>query len=191
MPGKGQLQLTGQLGDVMQESARAALTFLRANGERFGICGVDFDKIDIHVHVPEGAVPKDGPSAGITMMTALASALSGRGVLPGIAMTGEITLRGRVLPIGGLREKLLAALRAGVKTVIVPEKNRDSLTEVPDDIKNALKIIHVRTADEVLRYALEPVPARFCEKGETGEKGEDANAVVLTEGEELHGTVCH
>ena len=178
LPGKGNLQLTGQLGDVMQESAHAALTFVRANAERLGIDPGCFEKLDLHVHVPEGAVPKDGPSAGIALMTALASALSGAEVRPRLAMTGEITLRGRVLPIGGLREKLLAAVRAGVTTVLLPEKNREDLFDVPDEIKKALRIEFVSTADEVLRAALAAPPAY-------------AAAPMPGIKEEPHAAVCH
>ena len=178
LPGKGNLQLTGQLGDVMQESAHAALTFVRANAERLGIDPGCFEKLDLHVHVPEGAVPKDGPSAGIALMTALASALSGAEVRPRLAMTGEITLRGRVLPIGGLREKLLAAVRAGVTTVLLPEKNREDLFDVPDEVKKALRIEFVSTADEVLRAALAAPPAY-------------AAAPMPGIKEEPHAAVCH
>ena len=178
LPGKGNLQLTGQLGDVMQESAHAALTFVRANAERLGIDPGCFEKLDLHVHVPEGAVPKDGPSAGIALMTALASALSGAEVRPRLAMTGEITLRGRVLPIGGLREKLLAAVRAGVTTVLLPEKNREDLFDVPDEIKKALRIEFVSTADEVLRSALAS-PNAYAAAPMPGIK------------EEPHAAVCH
>ena len=178
LPGKGNLQLTGQLGDVMQESAHAARTFVRANAERLGIDPGCFEKLDLHVHVPEGAVPKDGPSAGIALMTALASALSGAEVRPRLAMTGEITLRGRVLPIGGLREKLLAAVRAGVTTVLLPEKNREDLFDVPDEIKKALRIEFVSTADEVLRSALAS-PNAYAAAPMPGIK------------EEPHAAVCH
>ncbi len=178
LPGKGNLQLTGQLGDVMQESAHAALTFVRANAERLGIDPGCFEKLDLHVHVPEGAVPKDGPSAGIALMTALASALSGAEVRPRLAMTGEITLRGRVLPIGGLREKLLAAVRAGVTTVLLPEKNREDLFDVPDEVKKALRIEFVSTADEVLRSALAS-PNTYAAAPMPGIK------------EEPHAAVCH
>lgn len=178
LPGKGNLQLTGQLGDVMQESAHAALTFVRANAERLGIDPGCFEKLDLHVHVPEGAVPKDGPSAGIALMTALASALSGAEVRPRLAMTGEITLRGRVLPIGGLREKLLAAVRAGVTTVLLPEKNREDLFDVPDEVKKALRIEFVSTADEVLRSALAS-PNAYAAAPMPGIK------------EEPHAAVCH
>lgn len=158
LKGTGQLQLTGKLGDVMQESARAAITCIRAHAEELGLPS-DFNQhFDIHIHVPEGAVPKDGPSAGISMLTAVASALTGIPVKAGLAMTGEITLRGRVLPIGGLREKLLAAVRAGITTVILPEQNRNDVSEVPSDIIECLDIIHVSRSEEVLRNALVRMP---------------------------------
>lgn len=156
--GSGQILLTGKLGEVMQESAKAALTFVHANVETLGIDEKLFKEKDIHLHVPEGAVPKDGPSAGITMATAIASALSGIPVKGSVAMTGEITLRGRVLPIGGLREKLLAAVRAGMTTVLIPAQNRKDLEEVPEEIKGALKIICVSDAMEVLEQALVSMP---------------------------------
>lgn len=161
LKGTGQIQLTGQLGDVMKESAKTAITCIRANSEKLGLQDDFIQKTDIHIHVPEGAVPKDGPSAGIAMMTAVASALTGIPVQAGYAMTGEITLRGRVLPIGGLREKLLAAVRAGITTVILPEKNRKDLADVPSDITDKLTIIFVGRADEVLEYALVRLPDRF------------------------------
>lgn len=154
LSGTGKIQLTGQLGNVMQESAQAAITCIR---ERAGALELDSDfygKTDIHIHLPEGAIPKDGPSAGITLFTAVASALTGIPVRAGLAMTGEITLRGRVLPIGGLREKLLAAVRAGIDTVLIPEKNRKDLRDVPQDILDALELVCVDTADEVLEHAL-------------------------------------
>ena len=154
MKGTGQLQLTGQLGDVMQESARAAITCIRERADKLGLDSDFFGKTDIHIHIPEGAVPKDGPSAGISLLTAVASALTGIPVRSGLAMTGEITLRGRVLPIGGLREKLLAAVRAGIGTVLVPEKNRKDAAEVPKDILDRLNIVFVTDADEVLRASL-------------------------------------
>jgi ATP-dependent Lon protease len=155
VPGKGQLILTGQLGDVMKESASAALSVVRARTERLGI-DLDFlQKLDVHLHVPEGATPKDGPSAGIAMATALVSVLTKIPVRADVAMTGEITLRGRVLPIGGLKEKLLAALRGGIRTVIVPEENRKDLVDIPRSVTQALKIVPARWIDEVLDLALE------------------------------------
>lgn len=160
LSGTGQLQLTGQLGDVMQESAKAAITCIRARCDMLGLSNDFNQKTDLHIHVPEGAVPKDGPSAGIAMLTAVASALTGIPVKAKIAMTGEITLRGRVLPIGGLREKLLAAVSAGITTVLLPEKNRVNVSEVPREITDRLRIIYVNTADEVLKNALEHMPER-------------------------------
>lgn len=156
--GSGQIQLTGKLGDVMQESARAAITFLRAHASELGL-DEDFNReLDIHIHVPEGAVPKDGPSAGIAMLTAVASALTRIPVRAGVAMTGEITLRGRVLPIGGLREKLLAAARAGINTVLLPAQNRKDIEEVPKDVVDSLRIIFVNDAFAVLKNALMYMP---------------------------------
>jgi ATP-dependent Lon protease len=155
MPGKGKLTLTGQLGDVMKESATAALSYVRANAERFGISRNFIEDSDIHIHVPAGAMPKDGPSAGVTMLSALVSLLTGVRVRHDVAMTGEITLRGRVLPIGGLKEKVLAAHRAGIKRVIVPERNRADLDEVPDEIKKSLKFVFASKMDQVIEAALE------------------------------------
>lgn len=154
MAGKGSVRLTGQLGDVMKESIEAALSYTRAHATEFGIDSKVFENNDIHVHVPEGATPKDGPSAGIAMMTSLVSALTGNPVRKDIAMTGEITLRGKVLPIGGLKEKLLAALRAGVKTVLIPYDNQKDLEEIPQKVKDGLQIIPVKEAETVLEYAL-------------------------------------
>jgi len=154
MPGKGNLTLTGQLGDVMQESAQAALSYARANAKHLGIRVKDFDQLDIHIHVPEGAVPKDGPSAGITIATALISALSRRPVHRDVAMTGEITLRGRVLPIGGLREKVMAAHRAGLKTVLLPQQNAKDLVEIPHRVRRDLNLVLVNRMDDVLPVAL-------------------------------------
>ncbi|ORU94246.1 MAG: endopeptidase La [Cycloclasticus sp. symbiont of Bathymodiolus heckerae] len=156
--GKGKLTLTGKLGDVMQESIQAALTVVRSRADSLGIKSDFYQKNDIHVHVPEGATPKDGPSAGIGMCTALVSSLTGIPVLADVAMTGEITLRGEVLPIGGLKEKLLAALRGGITTVIIPHQNKKDLTDMPANIKQNLNIIPVRWIDEVLTVALEKVP---------------------------------
>ncbi|MEQ8736250.1 MAG: endopeptidase La [Rhodospirillaceae bacterium] len=154
MPGKGQVTLTGKLGDVMKESIQAARSFVRSRALVYGIKPRVFEKNDIHLHVPEGATPKDGPSAGVGMCTSIVSALTGIPVRKDIAMTGEITLRGRVLPIGGLKEKLLAALRGGIKTVLIPKENEKDLEEIPDNVKRDLKIIPVSTADEVLEKAL-------------------------------------
>jgi ATP-dependent Lon protease len=152
--GKGSLLLTGQLGDIMQESAQAALSYARSRADDYGFDDVDFDKIDIHVHVPEGAVPKDGPSAGITIATALISALSGRAVNHLVTMTGEITLRGRVLPIGGLREKALAAHRAGLKTILVPKKNDRDMVDVPKHLMRDMRFVFVENMDQVVPVAL-------------------------------------
>jgi ATP-dependent Lon protease len=154
MPGKGQLILTGQLGDVMQESVKAAHTVVRSRSERLGLDPDFHQKFDVHVHVPEGATPKDGPSAGVAMVTALVSILSGVAIRSDVAMTGEITLRGRVLPIGGLKEKLLAALRGGIKTVIIPEENRKDLADIPRNVTQGLEIIPVKWIDQVLDIAL-------------------------------------
>jgi len=156
MDGKGSLTLTGQLGDVMQESAQAALSYARSHAMDLGIGDIDFEKVDIHIHVPEGAVPKDGPSAGITMATALISALIQRPVHHEVAMTGEITLRGRVLPIGGLKEKVLAAHRAGIRTVLLPKQNRKDLSEIPSRVRRDLKFVFVERMEEVLPVALLP-----------------------------------
>jgi ATP-dependent Lon protease len=162
VPGKGKHNVTGQLGDVMKESIQAAMSVVRSRSRILGIAADFYEKNDIHVHVPEGAIPKDGPSAGIGMCTGLVSALTGIEVRADVAMTGEITLRGEVLPIGGLKEKLLAAHRGGIKTVIIPEENRRDLTEIPDNIKDNLDIHPVKWVDEVLELALarkpEPLP---------------------------------
>ena len=156
LPGNGKLELTGSLGDVMKESAKAAVSYVRAHAEELGIAPDFVQKTDLHIHVPEGAIPKDGPSAGVTMITALASELSGRAVRRDIAMTGEITLRGKVLPIGGLREKTMAAARAGIHTVLFPEKNIPDLSELDPNVRSHLNLIPVKTADEVLKIALTP-----------------------------------
>ena len=154
MPGKGKLELTGKLGDVMKESMHAAKSFVRSRCLEFGIIPPVFEKKDIHIHVPEGATPKDGPSAGIGMVTAIVSALTNTPVKKDVAMTGEVTLSGRVLPIGGLKEKLLAALRGGIKTAIIPAENEKDLKEIPDNVKQGLKIIPVKHVEEVLKIAL-------------------------------------
>jgi ATP-dependent Lon protease len=166
MPGKGKHSITGQLGDVMKESIQAALSVVRSRAAVLGINPEVFDKKDIHVHVPEGAIPKDGPSAGIGMCTALVSALTGIPVRADVAMTGEITLRGEVLPIGGLKEKLLAAHRGGIKVVLIPHENERDLTEIPDNIKDKLDIRTVRWIDEVLEVALTRQPEPLEENPE-------------------------
>lgn len=186
MPGKGNVSHTGKLGDVMQESVQAARSYVRSRMAVFGVSRKFFDKRDIHVHVPEGATPKDGPSAGVAMCTSIVSSLTGIPVRRDVAMTGEITLRGRVLPIGGLKEKLLAAHRGGITTVLIPRDNEKDLVEIPDNVKKGLEIIPVGTVDEVLSEALsrEPVPI---------ELEEDDDEVVSTEGGEKksEGVVTH
>jgi ATP-dependent Lon protease len=163
VPGKGAIIRTGTLGDVMKESIEAARTVVRSRAQRFGIKAEAFEKNDIHIHVPEGATPKDGPSAGIGMTTALVSAFTGIPVRADVAMTGEITLRGEVLPIGGLKEKLLAAHRGGIKTVLIPEQNVKDLAEIPDNVKNKLEIVPVRWIEKVLEIALERQPQAITE----------------------------
>ena len=154
MPGKGRMTVTGNLKDVMKESISAASSYVRSRATHFGIEPPLFEKTDVHIHVPEGATPKDGPSAGVAMATAIVSVLTGIPIRNDIAMTGEVTLRGRVLPIGGLKEKLLAALRSGVKTVLIPKDNAKDLADIPDNVKSALEIIPVSTVDEVLALTL-------------------------------------
>ena len=170
MPGKGKFNYTGQLGDVMKESIQAALTVVRSRARVLGIKSDFNENQDIHIHVPEGATPKDGPSAGISMCTALVSALTEIPVRAEVAMTGEITLRGEVLPIGGLKEKLLAAHRGGITTVVIPSENEKDLTEIPDNIKDKLKIIPVRWIDQVLEVALSHQPSPLEEESEEGAK---------------------
>jgi ATP-dependent Lon protease len=185
MPGSGKSTYTGKLGDVMQESVQAAVSYVRAKSLHFGIKQNLFEKRDIHVHVPEGATPKDGPSAGVAMCTAIVSVLTGIPVRKDVAMTGEITLRGRVLPIGGLKEKLLAALRGGMKTVLIPKENEKDLAEIPDNVKRGLTIKPVDTVDEVLANALtRPVapiewePEREAVPVETKPKADEAGVVT-------------
>ena len=156
MPGKGEFLLTGQLGDVMKESAQAGISYIRSVASRYNIDPEFFQKNDLHIHIPEGAVPKDGPSAGITMATAMLSAITGTPVKANIAMTGEITLRGRVLPIGGLKEKLLAAKSAGIEKVLIPCENQADVAEMDQEITEGLEIIGVNTMEEVLQQALAP-----------------------------------
>ncbi len=165
LPGKGRMQATGTLGDVMKESIDAARSYVRSRSASMGVTPPTFDKRDIHVHVPEGGTPKDGPSAGIAMTTAIVSVLTGIPIKRDVAMTGEVTLRGRVLPIGGLKEKLLAALRAGIKTVLIPSENEKDLAEIPDNVRKGLNIIPVATVDQVLAHALVrmPVPVTWVE----------------------------
>jgi ATP-dependent Lon protease len=152
--GTGQFAITGQLGDVMKESAQAALSFVRANAERLGVDAADLSKLDVHVHVPAGATPKDGPSAGVTIATALASLFTKAPVRSDVGMTGEITLRGKVLAIGGVKEKVLAAHRAGLKVVVLPRRNEGDLEEVPPEVREAMEFVLVDTIDEVWQQAL-------------------------------------
>ena len=168
LPGKGKTLITGKLGDVMQESVQAALSYVRARSPQFGLKPSLFERKDIHIHVPEGAIPKDGPSAGITMCTAIVSVLTGIPVSKDVAMTGEVTLRGNVLPIGGLKEKLLAAHRGGIKTVIIPYDNEKDLADIPENVTKGLTIVPVKHVDEVIRLALssEPQPIEYSEDEE-------------------------
>jgi ATP-dependent Lon protease len=183
MPGKGNITRTGSLGDVMKESVEAARSVVRSRARRLGITDEMFEKRDIHIHVPEGATPKDGPSAGGAMTTALVSVLTGIPVRADVAMTGEITLRGEVLPIGGLKEKLLAAHRGGIKLVLIPEDNVKDLAEIPDNVKNAIEIVPVRWIDKVLELALERKPEALPEEdAKPAEVADKATAKV----ERLH-----
>ena len=168
VPGKGKLTQTGQLGDVMQESIQAAMTVVRSRADVLGIDADFHQHFDAHVHVPEGATPKDGPSAGIAMCTALVSALTKVPVRADVAMTGEITLRGKVLPIGGLKEKLLAAHRGGIKTVLIPEDNEKDLVEIPRAIRKKIEVIPVSTIDQVLEHALTSMPEKGDKSVEVG-----------------------
>ncbi len=166
LPGKGELQMTGKLGEVMRESGTAALSYARSRAVSLGLDKWFYRDLDIHVHVPEGAIPKDGPSAGITIATALVSALTGIPTKSDVAMTGEITLRGNVLPIGGLNEKSVAARRAGITTVLIPAENEKDLVEIPDEVREALTFIKVETMDQVLEHALErPLSPRAGDDG--------------------------
>lgn len=154
MQGKGDVILTGKLGDVMKESAHAAISYIRAHADKYGIKVADFEKKDIHIHIPEGATPKDGPSAGITMATAILSAFTGRAVRRDVAMTGEITLRGKVLPIGGLKEKALAANRIGIRDIIIPEENKKDMEEIPENVRKNINFICVSDIDQVFARAV-------------------------------------
>jgi ATP-dependent Lon protease len=179
MPGKGRIEITGQLGDVMKESVRAALAYLRSHADELGVDPEFLEKHDLHVHVPAGGIPKDGPSAGITMFTALTSLVTGRRVRSDVAMTGEVTLRGRVLPIGGLKSKLLAAHRAGFKRVIIPKLNERDLPEIPESILAELEIIAAEDVREVIAAALEPdVLTPTGTTGSTGNTGSSTGAPV-------------
>ncbi len=186
VPGKGRVTATGKLGDVMKESVQAAESFVKSRSHAYGIRPTIFERKDIHVHVPEGATPKDGPSAGVAMVTSIVSVLTGVPVKRDTAMTGEITLRGRVLPIGGLKEKLLAALRGGLKTVVIPAENEKDLAEIPDNVKRGLKIIPARTVDEVLGHALAGAltPIEWDEEAAEG-------SVIPAQGEQRSGLVTH
>ena len=190
LPGKGKMMITGKLGDVMQESIQAARSFVHARSADFGIIASRFERKDIHVHVPEGATPKDGPSAGLGMMTSIVSVLTGIPVRKDVAMTGEITLRGRVLPIGGLKEKLLAALRGGIKTVIIPKDNEKDLAEIPENVKKNMELIPVSSVEEVLEHALAApiVPIEWEEEDETSSKVRGASS---DEEDDHGGLVTH
>ena len=187
VPGKGKTTFTGKLGDVMQESIKAAMTVVRRRQQRLGIKAGFHENLDIHIHVPEGATPKDGPSAGIAMTTALVSMLTDIPVRADVAMTGEITLRGEVLPIGGLKEKLLAAHRGGIKTVLIPEENAKDLAEIPDNVKNRLEIIPVKWIDRVLEVALERMPAPLPEEEAVAAPADAAAPATATPAAEAVG----
>jgi len=177
MKGKGKMTLTGQLGDVMQESAKAAMSYIRSRADSLGLAKDFYENIDIHIHVPEGAIPKDGPSAGIAMATALASALTRTPIRRDVTMTGEITLRGRVLPIGGVKEKILAAHRAGIKYILMPAENRRDLSDIPPQVRRKVEVKLVEHMDEVLELALAgpigPGEDDGEKKGETKIKRDD------------------
>jgi ATP-dependent Lon protease len=191
VPGKGKMTITGKLGDVMQESIQAARSYVQSRAASLGILPPLFNKRDIHVHVPEGATPKDGPSAGVGMVTSIVSVLTGNPVKKDVAMTGEVTLRGRVLPIGGLKEKLLAAHRGGIKLVLIPKDNEKDLTEIPENVKKGLEIVPVTTVDEVLSKAL----AKPVTPVEWDEDKADLEASALTSGtgddDDVGGVVTH
>jgi ATP-dependent Lon protease len=176
LPGRGKMTTTGKLGEVMQESIQAALSVVRSRSRKLGIQEDFYQKRDIHIHLPEGATPKDGPSAGIAICTSMVSILTGIPVRADVAMTGEITLRGEVLPIGGLKEKLLAAHRGGIKTVLIPQENVKDLTEIPDNIKNKLDIHPVKWIDQVLELALEHAPEPLQDEPEA-----EAPAIAVPE----------
>jgi ATP-dependent Lon protease len=189
VPGKGKMTITGKLGDVMQESIQAAKSYVQSRAPDFGIKPTLFTKKDIHVHVPEGATPKDGPSAGVAMVTSIVSVLSGIAIRHDLAMTGELTLRGRVLPIGGLKEKLLAALRGGIVTVLIPKDNEKDLAEIPDNVKKGLTIVPIATVDEAVAHALseKPTPIEWDEQAEA----ESAGMTSSSEDEDVSGVTTH
>jgi ATP-dependent Lon protease len=187
LPGKGRMKTTGKLGDVMKESIDAASSYVRSIAPSIGVKPPKFDKMDIHVHVPDGATPKDGPSAGLAMVTAIVSVLTGLPVRKDIAMTGEVTLRGNASAIGGLKEKLLAALRGGITTVLIPEENEKDLAELPDNVKEGLKLIPVRHVSEVLEHALVGSPEAI----EWDEAAEEAAAAALKGDNGASSTLAH
>jgi ATP-dependent Lon protease len=166
MQGKRTLTLTGQLGDVMKESVQAALSWVRSHADELGIAPEFWETSDIHVHVPAGAIPKDGPSAGVTMTTALVSLLTGRRVRSGLAMTGEVSLAGRVLPVGGIKEKVLAAHRAGIKRVVLPDRNRKDIVDIPESVRKDLELAFVKRIQDVLEQTLEAVSVEVTSPGE-------------------------
>ena len=174
LPGKGRMKTTGKLGDVMKESIDAASSYVRSISPQIGVKPPEFDKLDIHVHVPDGATPKDGPSAGLAMVTSIVSVLTKIPVRKDIAMTGEVSLRGNAMPIGGLKEKLLAALRGGIKTVLIPEENVKDLADIPDNVKEGLEIVPVSHVSEVLKHALTQAPQAV----EWDQEAEDAAAAA-------------
>ena len=187
LPGKGRMKTTGKLGDVMKESIEAASSYVRSISPQIGVKPPKFDKMDIHVHVPDGATPKDGPSAGLAMVTAIVSVLTGLPVRKDIAMTGEVTLRGNASAIGGLKEKLLAALRGGIKTVFIPEENEKDLAELPENVKTGLEIIPVKHVSEVLEMALIGKP----EPIEWDEEAEEAAAALRAKEDKATGATAH
>ena len=186
MNGKGRQQITGQLGDVMTESVRAATSYVKSRATSFGIKPPFFENKDIHVHVPEGATPKDGPSAGIAIAISMISVLTGIPVKSSVAMTGEISLRGRILPIGGLKEKLLAAVRGGITKVLIPEENKRELQEVPSEIKNNVEIILVKHLDDVINEALTKLPIEIEWEEKDFIQGRKNNETVREEGVVKH-----
>ena len=187
LPGKGRMKTTGKLGDVMKESIEAASSYVRSISPSIGVKPTKFDKIDIHVHVPDGATPKDGPSAGLAMVTSIVSVLTGIPVRKDIAMTGEVSLRGNAMPIGGLKEKLLAALRGGIKTVLIPEENEKDLADIPDNVKEGLEIIPVKHVSDVLKRALVSTPEAI----EWDEEAEEAAAAARLAATTGAGATAH